>query len=351
MRFRTQLGSLLSLAAAASLVAGCSGGGGSQLPSSGQAPTSLVKQASPMSHLGISNAARPVALSNHVTASWSNDVSVTNRVFVGDTLNNDIAIFNYTTGKQTATIGGLSAPEGLATDKTANLYESDTGTQKIQIWASPYTGSPKVIQENGFYPVGIHVDAHNNIWVANICSGSGGACSGGGNTTEFKAGSTKPTVLKGGPYRAYFVTTNAAGDVWADGQDSSGSPTIGYWKGGTGSFKAVSISFAFPGGLQFDPAGNLLLDDQSGDPATGGSIINIYPPGSTTPSGSITVQTTGDDVITFQLGVGAARVFAPGYLGGVVNVVNYKTNTMTGTLTPSPSGQPDAVAVTPGTLP
>lgn len=353
MRFRTQLGSLFSLAAAASLIAGCSGGGGSQLPAqSNQSPTSLVRQASPMYHSGISNSAKPVVFSSKVTGSWSSDLTaVTNRVLVADTTNNDIAIFNFNTGKQIGTIGGLSAPEGLATDKTANLYESDTGTQRIQIYASPYTGSPKVIQEHGYYPVGIHVDAHNNIWVANICSGSGGSCSGGGNTVEIKAGTTKPVALSGGPYRAYFVTTNAAGNVWADGQDSSGNPVIGYWKGGTGSFKAVNIALNFPGGLQFDPAGNLLLDDQLGDPSNGGSILDVIPPGSTTPSQQITLQTTGDDVVTFQLGVGAARVFAPGYLGGSVNVINYKTNTITGSLTPNPVGNPDAVAVTPGTLP
>ncbi|MDQ2865808.1 MAG: hypothetical protein M3R51_06235 [Candidatus Eremiobacteraeota bacterium] len=305
-------------------------------------------------HTGISAAARGVIIdTTRHSPSWfaKGSSKITHNVFVADTLNNAVEIFDFKTRTQTGQIGGLSAPEGLATDTAGNLYESNTTTQTIQIYAAPYSGNPTILQDPGMYPVGLHVDGSGNVWVANICSGSGGSCVGAGGVVEYKGGKGKPIALNGGPARSYFVTTDAKGNVWADGQDSSGSPIIGYFANGKGAFKPVSISFLFPGGIQFDKSGNLLLDDQEGNTSVGGSEIFIYPPGSTTPSGSVTVQTTGDDVVSFALGSVQLRLFAPLYLAGSTNVVVYPSGALSFVLNPTTVGNPDAVAVTPATLP
>ncbi|MEO9171158.1 MAG: hypothetical protein ABI282_11740 [Candidatus Baltobacteraceae bacterium] len=358
MRLRTQLGSFVGTIAAISLVAGCSGGG-SQLPSAapqggnGQT-TQSVTMRGPLNHTGTSLAARNTGANRKVQhlGSWfiPNHNPITSQVFVGDSTNSVVEIFDFKTRTQTGQIGGLNAPEGLTTDSAGNLYESDTGTNQILVFKSPYTGSPRAIADPSGYPVGNHVDGNGDLWVANICSTASG-CAGGGAVLKYTGAKGTPTSLKNAPYRTYFVTTDANGNVWADGQNSSGSAVIGYWKAGAGSFKTVAISLVFPGSLQFDKAGNLLLVDQSGDPTTGGSIMNIYPPGSTTPSGSIILQTTGDDVISAALGTAQARIFAPLYLTGTSGIISYPAGAMVNTLTPTTIGNPDAVAVTPSTLP
>jgi len=209
-----------------------------------------------------------------------------------------------------------------------------------------------VLNDSGFFPVGVHVDARGNVYVANICSGSNNACSGAGDTIEFIAGSHTATTLAGGPGRAYFVSTDARGNVWVDGQTSSSDPSaeIGYFSAASGSFVPVGIRLVFPGGLTFDRSGNLLLDDQAGA-ANGGSILNIYKPGATKPSASIALQSEGDDVIDIALGTAQARIFAPDYFTNTAAVITYPAGLDVNSLSPLTSGAPAAVAVTPATVP
>ncbi|HEV3153292.1 MAG TPA: hypothetical protein VGZ02_05780 [Candidatus Baltobacteraceae bacterium] len=296
----------------------------------------------------------PSAPIRHLGSWFTTNHPSTNTVFISDVTNNVVDIFDYQQHRQIGQIGNVNIPEGLATDSAGYLYESDTLSQDVQVFAPPYTGKPQVLEDQGEYPVGLHVDASGNVWVANICSGFGGACINNGNVVWYKAGlKGAAKALSGGPGRPYFVTTDRHGNVWADGQVSEFDPTpmIGYWPGGTGSFVTVPISFVFPGGMQFDANGNLLLDDQAGA-SNGASVIYIYGPGQTTPKSTYTIQTNGEDVVTFALGVGQKRVFAPGALFGVCTLWTYPDDKMgVNTLVPKVLGSQAAIATLPAPSP
>ncbi len=272
MRLNARLGSLAGVAASLALVAGCSGGSGTVPATQGASQSSVSQRPAFGNYLktaGTLNntvAIKPLQIAqNRPSQSYMLRRNITTMVFTSDYENGLIDIFNFNTGQQIGQIAGLNGPQGLATDTNGNLYESDTNTQSINIYAPYSINNPTNISEAGInggeYPVGLHVDKKLTLWVANICSNG---CSSGGNVMYYKYGSSTGTALNGGPYRAYFVTTDASGNVWADGEDSSGNPVIGWWTGGKGSFNVANIKLNFPGSIQFDGYGNMILDDRAG---------------------------------------------------------------------------------------
>jgi hypothetical protein len=343
-------------AAAAALFAGCSltEAPTTQILGAQRVAPADTSDARATSYGSISNAAREparLARARRASRSWFSS-TVTKNVFLADAQNGVVDIFDFASRQQTGAIAGFTMPEGLATDSKANLYVADTLAQRIDIYAKPYVSHTTVLKDRGFYPAGVYVDARGNVYVANICSGSGDACSGNGDTVEYRVGSKIPQRLAGGPGRAYFTAMDSRGNLWVDGQFSAADPTavIGYFSARTRTFVRVGIDFKFPGGIAFDGSGNLLLDDQSGAP-NGASILNIYAPGATAPSDSIVLQTNGDDIVDIALGSAQSRLFAPDYFAGNADIITYPAGITVNELTPALFGELDAVAVAPETLP
>lgn len=283
---------------------------------------------------------------------FSRETSSGNAAFVADPSSNSIQVFNPKTKLLIATIRGLSDPEGLAANVlggTAHLYESDFGSQTIRHYTAPYRRAPQILSDARFFPLGLYLDAHGDLWVANYCGGSLGSCLSAGNVVEYKSGSTTPVALVGGPKNPRNITSDASGNIWASGfEQAPFNPVIGYWTGGTGSFKRVNISLVFPGGMEFDKAGNLLIDDREGAP-DGASIINLYPHGVTIPSRTIVVQTNGDDVPSFVLDAKNSLLYAPQFQSGATQIISYPAGKLLGTL--PTSGTPNSVATIPRAIP
>ena len=309
MRTNIFAGKLLATSILLALVAGCSGG--SHLT---PAPQSVA------------NFSANPQRSSQVFHTWVSDpAALTTADFVSDFNNQVIDIINPSTKKLIGQISGLNNPEGLASNPAGTgtkLYEVDQGTQSIHVYSSPYTGSPTIIPDTGFFPIGIHVDKNGNIFVANQSSGSGH-----GNAVEYVHGSKTPKTLPGGPTAVEFVTTDSKGNVWGDGFNSLDQPEVGDWplvSGTYHTFVKSAIALKYPGGLEFDSKGNLLLDDQQGA-ADGGAIVHVYdiPAGKHTPSKSITVQTNGSQVETFALHDAENELIAPNATHGYVKLVSY----------------------------
>ena len=309
MRKKILAGKPLATAILLALVAGCSGGFSlaPQPASLAQAPGNLPR-------------------SPQAFQTWISDpVAVTTADFVSDFNNEVVDIINPSTKKLIGQISGLNNPEGLASNPDGTgkkLYEVDQGTQSIHVYSPPYTGSPVIIPDTGFFPIGIHVDKNGNIFVANQASGGGH-----GNAVEYVHGSKSPKALPGGPTAVEFVTVDSKGNVWGDGFNALDQPEVGHWpliSGTYHTFVKSAIALKFPGGLEFDSKGNLLLCDQQGA-ADGGAIIHVYdiPAGKHTPSKSITVQTNGSQVVTFALHDAENELIAPNATHGYVKLVSY----------------------------
>lgn len=348
MRLTMRLGSLAATAASLALVAGCAGGG-SQIPSSTQSvhqPAHAVQTLSIQqrhSNIVTLNGVVP-AVQRHVKSHFVAGKPITSAVFVSDYGNNDVNIFNFPAKQLVGTIGGLSNPQGMYTDKSGNLYVANTGASNIETYAAPYNGSPTTLQDPGMYPTDVTMDASGNIFASNIISTSGGA----GSEVMYAGGSGNATTLNmsNACYECFFTAVDKSGNVWVDGFDFNFNPIVGYWgPGGSGSFTAVAIPLGFPGGIAFDRHGNLLLDDQ------GSLTVSVYPPGSTSPTAVYPLSNDGSDVVTIALGTVQKRLFTGDADGTNCGqpILEWPAGSIVSSITDSGCSQPIGVATIPST--
>jgi hypothetical protein len=192
----------------------------------------------------------------------------TTKIFVSDAVNNVVNIYNPA-GKQLAQLTGFSEPQGLATDSKGNLYVADTANSRIQVYAPPYTKTPKSYADAGQYPAGVSVIIVGKVTyvgVTNIISTSGGP----GSVTIYKNGKAGAAISSTNFGRVYFDSFDASGNLYIDGENgSTGAVEVGEIVGATGKGKTIKTlttknSIEFPGGVEVTTKGLIGIDDQEG---------------------------------------------------------------------------------------
>jgi sugar lactone lactonase YvrE len=189
----------------------------------------------------------------------------TTKIFVSDAANNVVDIYN-TAGKQLAQLTGFSEPQGLATDSKGNLYVADTANSRIQVYAPPYTKTPKSYADSGQYPAGVSVTIVGKVTyvgVTNIISTSGGP----GSVTIYKNGKAGAAISSSDFGRVYFDSFDASGNLYIDGENSSGAVVVGEIAKATTTGKKIAVlktknSIEFPGGIEVTTKGLIAIDDQ-----------------------------------------------------------------------------------------
>jgi hypothetical protein len=193
----------------------------------------------------------------------------TTKIFVSDAVNNVVNIYNPA-GKQLAQLTGFSEPQGLATDSKGNLYVADTANSRVQIYAPPYTKTPKSLSDSGQYPAGVSVKIVGKVTyvaVTNIISTSGGP----GSVTIYKNGKAGAAISSSDFGRVYFDSFDASGNLYIDGENgSTGAVEVGEIAGATGKGKTIKTlstknSIEFPGGVEVTTKGLIAIGDQDAD--------------------------------------------------------------------------------------
>ena len=189
------------------------------------------------------------------------------QIFVSDAANNVVNIYN-SSGKQLAQLTGFSEPQGLATDSKGNLYVADTANSRIQVYAPPYNKTPKTYSDPGQYPAGVSVTIVGTttyVAVTNIISTSGGP----GSVTIYKNGKAGAAISSSDFGRVYFDSFDASGNLYIDGENSSGGVVVGEIAKATTTGKKIAVlttgnSIEFPGGVEVTTKGLIAIDDQEG---------------------------------------------------------------------------------------
>jgi hypothetical protein len=219
-------------------------------------------------------------------------------IFVSDAANNVVNIYN-TSGKLLGQIDGFSEPQGIASDGKANLYIADTANSRIQIYAPPYKKNPKTLGDPGEYPSGVAVTYNGEfVAVANILSTTGGP----GNILIFKKGKAGFKISSSILARVYFCAFDAKGNLFVDGENSSGQVVLGEIANATtGGKKLKTLTYTgatigFPGGIQVTTHDKIAILDQES-----GTIYTFNQPvkGSLGSPIATTVLTGSSDPVTF----------------------------------------------------
>ncbi len=290
MRIPSQIGYVLSGSAALAILAGCSGG------STGTTSSTLPQTTG-------RNGAATQAVSRHTLPSASGlPASFAQLVHMGSPrgfitpalkapggamgfisdYNNSVVYVLNTAGQVTATLTGFASPDGMATDKSGNLYVTNQGTNSVLVLAPPYTSVTKTLSDPGEIPIGVAVDPSGNVAVTNIFTTSSGA----GNVVFYAAGSTTPTGMASSPTftSPRFCAFDKRGDLALDDDDiyNTGAVNVGAVLHGnvnnmSGKIITLTTSntIAFPGGVQVSTSGKLAVGDQSSSPP---SVYTYNPP-------------------------------------------------------------------------
>jgi streptogramin lyase len=126
----------------------------------------------------------------------------------------------------TYTGGGISAPKGIATDSTGNVWVANSGSNsvtKLDALGITTTDATGYLSGTNGYKVGslntptaIAIDLSGNAWVAN----------GNSTMTEVSANSSTGTVFNGGSLTSPTgVAIDASGNVWVANSGGGGSVT------------------------------------------------------------------------------------------------------------------------------
>jgi sugar lactone lactonase YvrE len=205
-------------------------------------------------------------------------------------------------------IAGLNRPINMAIDANANLWVANFGSNSVNEYAPPYTGSPILAVTSGLNgPEGVAFDSTGNLFVGNFT---------GGNVLEFASpytGTPIATIATPGSAQLAF---DSAGRLFA------GSPAIGagvqvftppFSSGSTPAF-SITSGLATAPGVTFDSAGNLWVADNYA-----GQISRYSPPFSSASAPTITISDGSavsiavdaqDNVYTGSVTGGAVREYA-----------------------------------------
>lgn len=186
-------------------------------------------------------------------------------VAVANTGRNELALFDRE-GRFTRAIGGLAAPEDVATAPNGRVYVADTGNSRIAVLDEKREAVAFTITEVGEpgvklkAPAGVAA-AHGTLAVAD--TGNGRIVLLPRPDEPAKAAKPIAIAVEGGPPRA--LAFGRGGRLYAvcghevRGFDPRGKPFGPF----TAALIRVTISVVFrPGGLALDPQGNVAVVDQ-----------------------------------------------------------------------------------------
>lgn len=210
---------------------------------------------------------------------------------------------------------GLKAPEGMATDKKGNLYVTNLTANTITVYPKGST-SPSLTLRQSNSPVDVTVTKNNYVLVGDI--------SGGVDVYPPKQAAPSARLTYSDLVQVGGVAVDAHNNVYAAGYTPASTPIVVEFAhlGPTG--KNLNLTgLVTPAGVLVDENGNLAISDNT---LPG---VNIYPPGSTSPSATI-ANTQAPDRSAFDRAENL--IYVPESTNDAVNIYDYPSGTFVQTL-------------------
>lgn len=234
---RSALGiSLISIVA--SPLAGCSGGT-SALPAA-PLSSSPAAPATAAGRMTAPNALGSMGADNRVES----DKKGAKLLFVSDNENNRISVYNTATKQQNPPVlrtitSGVHGPNGIAVDKSGNLYVANYVSNTVTIYA-PNASTPKATLSTSLNgPWDVKVDGFGNVYVANDPLYGGVPF-----IVEYLSGNSSPSYNWNAPTSGMTISGIALLDPTVNGETSVYA--LGYTLNYSGFATGVALS-CYPG--------------------------------------------------------------------------------------------------------
>lgn len=242
-------------------------------------------------------------------------------LYVSNEESSEIDVFSIPSDKLTGQItDGISQPEGIATDKNGNLYVADLGSDTVTVYPHGSTSPSQTLTESdGPDDVAVTEDGH--VLAGDI----------DGGVDVYAPGASSPSSRLTNPDIGSVdgVGVDRHDNVYAAGENDSGGPVVVEFANMSGSGKNLNLTGLLgPTGALVDKKGNLVISDYE---LPG---INIYPPGSTSPSATIA---NSEDPDRSALNKKENLIYVPEAFNGSVNIYKYPSGTLLTTISLSGS--------------
>jgi hypothetical protein len=197
-------------------------------------------------------------------------------LFASDSGNNSVYMYNPGTvnGSPKGSITtGINVPFGLAVDKSSTLYVANLGGNTVTIYPKGQTSPSLTISTGISGPYGIGVDSSGDVFVSNLNTN---------NITAYKAGQTSPyeTINFNTEGQAVGLAVDGNDNVWVACDTTSAVFEIP--KGSTSPKNAGLSGLNGPIGISFGKTDQMFVSN------FGGSNVQVYAYGTTSPSETIT---------------------------------------------------------------
>ncbi len=260
---------------------------------------------------------------------WPDAKSMANPIlFVADLQGNVVRLYDPNTPNPPAEgsiTNGIASPQGLAVDSKGALYVSNVGSAPAITVYSPGADKPHLrIPTTGYY--GIAVDSNGDIFGTSIA----------GTVVGYRRGKKTPFETIGGFSNPVGIAVDAKNNVWVSDDSASKVYVI---TAGTKQVKDAGLTgLDSPIGLSFGTGDALYVANYANH---GPLNVKIYPAGSKKPSATITNGITGP-VLN---GITAGDIFFQSNQFGVV--VGYKKGQKTPFSTITGNSDPLGIASSP----
>jgi sugar lactone lactonase YvrE len=281
---------------ALALCAGCAGGG--SLPSGG--PTTV---------------AGPGWLSPQAKHGKGKQL-----IYVADFTGNAIEIYSAS-GSNQSPIGqitdGISGPEGCAVDRHGNLYVANAVNQTVTMY--PHGGTTYKLLYTGFaYPTNVNVDSKGTVYVADLV---------GEKVVEFPRGKTRSsrTISISYPQGVGLDAKNNLYIEYNTGSHGAGPGTVNEYPPKSTKGTNLNLPISWAAGDAVDGSGDIAAADQNN------AAVYVFPPGSTTPS--LTITQGLEDPFRLAFDKPFAHLYVADPEVAALRVYDYPSGTLVNTIT------------------
>jgi DNA-binding beta-propeller fold protein YncE len=202
-------------------------------------------------------------------------------VYVSDFLKNTVEIYDAS-GSNQSPIGqitdGISGPEGCSVDRKGDLFVTNATNFTVTMY--PRGSTSYTLLCTGFaYPTNVAVGADGMVYVVDLV---------GKKVVEFPKGKTrsKRTISISYPQGAALDAANNLYISHNTGANGAGPGDVEEYAPGSTTGTSLNLPIVWSAGNAVDRHGNVVVADQGS--GIGNAAVYAFPPGSTTPSLTIT---------------------------------------------------------------
>jgi hypothetical protein len=180
-------------------------------------------------------------------------------VYVSDYDNNDVVIFNKK-GTVLGQIGGFNFPVGLFVDAHHNLWVANARAHNVLKFARGGTTPIMTLNDGTAFPVDVAVCPNHRVYVVNQVV----SFSSPGNIEIYGKGKQNPggTLTWPGEFVLGYIACDKQNNIFVTASNGgSDARVIEFPKGGQYGAHDLGISLSYAGGIKMNRAGNLLVVD------------------------------------------------------------------------------------------